>query len=278
MLAAYLECFFCERKKISPTHHVVNIFVTINLIAGHFCLWRMGIQHGDVSLGNLMWDDERKVGVLNDFDFAKFVDQTGTGRQDNMGTVPFMALDLLSEEAFRGEIPRLYRHEAESFAWSLIYLHLATVEGDDGKNRTINRRRLEWWFVDWRYSRAERIAHDWNHEDDPQITLAYPNARRLARSLHGYWVRRYCDRNASSDSEDDNQLPAGQSSKVRAQPSAKDGTPRVEPGDDQEFKELLERNSRGLKGQKAAELLNEMREEYNKIDWDAYVHSSHILG
>ena len=107
MLAAYLECFFCERKKISPTHHVVNIFVTINLIAGHFCLWRMGIQHGDVSLGNLMWDDERKVGVLNDFDFAKFVDQTGTGRQDNMGPVPFMALDLLSEEAFRGKIPRL---------------------------------------------------------------------------------------------------------------------------------------------------------------------------
>ncbi|KAF9643788.1 hypothetical protein BDM02DRAFT_3151168 [Thelephora ganbajun] len=103
MLTAYLQCFFC-----------------------HFCLWKKGIRHGDISLGNLMWDDRRKVGILNDFDLARFADQTGASGQDNTGTLPFMALDLLSEEGLRGEIPRRYRHEAESFAWTLICLCLAT--------------------------------------------------------------------------------------------------------------------------------------------------------
>ena len=32
MLAAYLECFFCEHKKIPPTHYVANVFVVINLM------------------------------------------------------------------------------------------------------------------------------------------------------------------------------------------------------------------------------------------------------
>jgi hypothetical protein len=82
--------------------------------AGYFCLWK-GIQHGDVSHGNLVWDDVRKVVVLNDFDLARFADQTAASEQDDAGTSPFMALDLLSEEGLRGGIPRRYRHEAESF-------------------------------------------------------------------------------------------------------------------------------------------------------------------
>ena len=56
-----------------------------------------------------MWDDRRKVGILNDFDLARFTDQAGASGQDNTGTLPFMALDLLSEEGLCGEIPRRYR-------------------------------------------------------------------------------------------------------------------------------------------------------------------------
>ena len=45
-----------------------------------------------------------------------------------------MTLDLLSEEGLRGENPHRHRHEAESFTWSLIRLHPATVE-DKAKTR-----------------------------------------------------------------------------------------------------------------------------------------------
>ena len=211
-----------------------------------------------------MWDDEREVGVLNDFDLAKFADQTGTGGQDNMGTVPFMALDLLSQQTFRGETPRLYRHEAESFAWVLIYLYLATAEGDDGQNYTISSGRLKRWFADWKYSHAERILHDWSEKDDPRATLAYPNARELVRTLHEYWVDWYLRRNKRR-------------TKVVHQmiPTAEDGAPHEEPRDDQVFEELLTQNSLGLEGQKVDELVNKMKEEYCKIDWDSLVHSGH---
>ena len=56
-----------------------------------------------------MWDNVQKVGVLSDFDLAKFEDQTGVSGRDNTGTLPFMALDLVSERDFRREIPRRYR-------------------------------------------------------------------------------------------------------------------------------------------------------------------------
>ena len=96
-----------------------------------------------------MWDDRRKVGILNDFDLAKLADQAGATGQDNTGTLPFMALDLLSEKGLRGEIPRRYRHEAESFAWCLICLCLTMVEGADGKNYTRDPHLLLRWFQDW---------------------------------------------------------------------------------------------------------------------------------
>ena len=63
-----------------------------------------------------MWDDVQKIGVLCDFDLAKFEDQTGASERDSTRTLPFMVLDLVSERGFCGEIVRRYRHGAESFA------------------------------------------------------------------------------------------------------------------------------------------------------------------
>ena len=49
--------------------------------------------------------------------------------QVNMGSVSFMALDLLKRDGLKvkrdgskGVIPRRYRHDAEGFAWVLIYI------------------------------------------------------------------------------------------------------------------------------------------------------------
>ena len=100
-----------------------------------------------------MWDDMRKVGVLNDFDLARFADQRGASGQGNTGTLPFMALDLLSERGLRGVIPRRYRHETESFTWCLIRLYFATAEDSKGQNRTRDPHPLRRWFTDWESSR-----------------------------------------------------------------------------------------------------------------------------
>lgn len=72
VLVAYLRCFFREFEG-SPWAH----------------LW--------LSPGNLMWGDRRRVGVLNDLDFAVFLDQRNASGRDNVGTLSFMAL--------QGEIP-----------------------------------------------------------------------------------------------------------------------------------------------------------------------------
>ena len=138
-----------------------------------------------------MLDDRRKVGVLNDFDLARLADQTGASGQDNTGTLPFMALDLLSEEGLRGEVPRRYRHEAESFAWSLICLCIATVKGEDGENATTNPHPLVEWFYHWRRSRAAKRDLLWSEHDHPKLPPVHPKGKALSQLLHTFWLRRY---------------------------------------------------------------------------------------
>jgi hypothetical protein len=97
-----------------------------------------------------MWDDGRKAGILNSFDPAGFANVPGTSGRDNAGALPSIALDLMSKEGLCGGIPRFYRHETESFAWSLISLYFAIAEGKDGKNYTRNPAYpLRYWFTDW---------------------------------------------------------------------------------------------------------------------------------
>jgi hypothetical protein len=138
-----------------------------------------------------VWDEVRKVGVLNNFNLARFAGQTGASGQDNTGTLPFMALDLLSEEGLRGEIPRRYRHEAESFAWTLICLYFATVEDKNGKNRTRDPHPLIEWFEDWNFSHQFKKGLEWHNHDFSGVPLAHPNTRIVAASLHKYWLDRY---------------------------------------------------------------------------------------
>ncbi|KAF9644598.1 hypothetical protein BDM02DRAFT_3102628 [Thelephora ganbajun] len=247
MLTAYLQCFFC-----------------------HFCLWKKGIRHGDTNLGNLMWDDRRKVGVLNDFDLARLADQTGASGQDNTETLPFMALDLLSEEGLRGEIPRRYRHEAESFAWVLICLCLATVEGRDGKNCNMHPHPLLNWFGPWKTSRDAKIALQWREHDHPGILLVHPNAKTLARALHMFWLKRY-----------NNQFPRqelGPGPRVGRlfgyeTPNLPEAPPPYrEPEDDTVFEDVLIVHELPLGSvplKETEEELFKMLEKFQHIDWHA---------
>ncbi|KAG0694107.1 hypothetical protein DFH29DRAFT_1006643 [Suillus ampliporus] len=86
----------------------------------HRALWKNGVRHRDVSPSNLMvyklgdlW-----IGVLNDYDLSSTQNHSPSGRE-RTGTVPFMALDLLTKQAIAGEVEHLYQHDAESLIWVL---------------------------------------------------------------------------------------------------------------------------------------------------------------
>jgi len=219
-----------------------------------------------------MWDDRRKVGILNDFDLAKFTDQAGPSGQDNTGTLPFMALDLLSEEGLRGGILRRYRHEAESFAWSLICLCLSTVEGTDGKNYTRNPHPLLRWFQSWHISRDSKCGLRWDEHDNPDVPLVHSNTKPLAQALHEYWSDRY-----------NKQLWGGWGTRIAdddkfgqdlgLEPSSTEILPYEEPKDEKVFRELLRTHStqlRSLEATKGVErVVREMGKAYLELDWSA---------
>ena len=219
-----------------------------------------------------MWDDRRKVGVLNDFDLARFRDQRGASGQDNTGTLPFMALDLLSVKGLGGEIPRRYRHEAESFTWCLICLYFATAEDEEGENRTRHPHPLFEWFQGWERSRNAKLGLQW-HEDIARVRLAHPNTRDLAYALHEYWVNRYKEQFTRPPPKADNapQRLAGLLDIDFAVPTT-GGPPYEEPEDDRVFKEVLVRHEGTLYAEPLRDIsddLFEMTSKYKKIDWHA---------
>ena len=117
-----------------------------------------GIRHGDISYNNLMYDiseTNNPVGVVNDFDLATWVDHKTTNN-DRTGTIPFMAIDLLDCEP-DDHIPRLYRHDIESFIWVLTYITVANIQYEDHVIKISPLRNVGTWFKDRDY--ADRQAH-----------------------------------------------------------------------------------------------------------------------
>jgi hypothetical protein len=68
--------------------------------------------------------DGRYIGVLIDFDFS-----LSPSGHERIGTVPFMAIELLTKDAIEGKVKHLYRHDAESLLWVLTWVSLRYQEG-----------------------------------------------------------------------------------------------------------------------------------------------------
>jgi hypothetical protein len=85
-------------------------------------------------------------GVLNDFDLSTIMEpgNQNLNRQglERTGTLPFMALELLDEKGFNGEIPRRYDHELESFVWVLVWVSKCVIDGEECRPPL-----LEKWLV-----------------------------------------------------------------------------------------------------------------------------------
>jgi hypothetical protein len=160
---------------------------------GHHRLWVNGIHHGDISLNNLMYDTSETsdpVGIVNDFDLATSVDHPTTNN-DRTGTVPFMAIDLL-DGGLDDRIPRLYRHDLESFVWVLAYI---TVAEKEYKDRTINitpLQQVDPWFKD--DDQVDRRAHVLSKRSfyleygpDQEVSGRYYRYITVVRQMTWYW-------------------------------------------------------------------------------------------
>lgn len=117
-------------------------------------MWSNGIRHRDVSPPNLMYRRDKTgqvVGVLNDFDLATVMDvPTGNERT---GTMPFMALSLLDDEALCGQVKHLYEHDAESFIWVLLWISVQYKNGKLRQEPPLN----SWLGIDARGCREKKF-------------------------------------------------------------------------------------------------------------------------
>lgn len=116
----YWETFLCE---FTFSCHISTHY-SYFLASGHYGLWTQGVYHRDISDGNLMYRRDNNtceaIGVLADFDLSSLKAKTSRNAIQT-GTVPFMALDLLSTEALSGEVEHDYGHEAEAYFWVGVY-------------------------------------------------------------------------------------------------------------------------------------------------------------
>ncbi|KAG2125071.1 uncharacterized protein EDB93DRAFT_1192409, partial [Suillus bovinus] len=98
----------------------------------------------------------RFIAVLNDYDLSSFK-RDGPSGLERTGSVPFMAINLLTPKAIAGEVKNVYAHDAESFIWVLTWICLRY---EDGKLLGQNRPLEEWLKLD-AFTCAENKSHFW---------------------------------------------------------------------------------------------------------------------
>ena len=76
-----------------------------------------------------MYHPTRKCGVLTDFDLTAMAWLTRVPGTDRIGTIPFMAMELLQDQYWEDNITGYYHHELEAFIWMLPFVFLAYNNG-----------------------------------------------------------------------------------------------------------------------------------------------------
>ena len=164
-----------------------------------------GVEHGGVKIANPVHHDSTVVSigrgntsVLNPgyykfavvkvpYEFNPVQLDVQHGKPDaNIGTLPFLALDLLNECSLDGMVQRrLYRHDAESFTWCLIYICVCMEKDLDGRIGTQNPHPLSPWSED-----PARCSHSKNNlvkSGLPRFPL-HQSIRPLVAALFTCWM------------------------------------------------------------------------------------------
>jgi hypothetical protein len=147
-------------------------------VLGHYHLWVGGVEHNDISVNNLMYDKHNGRGVVNDFDLSHLHGLPRPSGNKHAGTMPFMALDLLTDEAWEGKVARLYRHDCESFAWVLLWICCRFDNGLEISHPPLDR------LITQDYNQCYKEKYSIFHELlDVRPTKSYESFWRAARAL-----------------------------------------------------------------------------------------------
>ncbi|KAF6764618.1 hypothetical protein DFP72DRAFT_868702 [Ephemerocybe angulata] len=117
-------------RVITSMHAATQVSLFIALIYCHAMLWSVGVEHGDISESNLMYEESTGRPKLCDYDLSHIRGDYRPSEHLNPGTWAFMAGDLLTAEAMEGKVTRLYRHDFESFLAVLVWISLRYNNGE----------------------------------------------------------------------------------------------------------------------------------------------------
>ncbi|KAG2132312.1 uncharacterized protein EDB93DRAFT_911016 [Suillus bovinus] len=145
-------------RKLDPITTLIGeefLLAWWEVVKGHRALWKNGVHHRDINPSNIMGYRLRSrfMSVLNDFDLSITDASKGFERTE---TAPFMSLELLTPEAIAGEVEHVYRHDAESFIWVLIWVCLRYEKGKLlGKGRPLDK----WLMLDARRCQEKKCSY-----------------------------------------------------------------------------------------------------------------------
>ena len=161
---------------------------------GHYQLWQLGIEHSDPRLANLMVtrDKKNRLGVLNDWDlsFIRDSNEQHVGGE-RTGTVPFTAIELLSNEYWKGRIARRYRHDLEELIWVLPWIFLQYMGSE-----LVGRKLRSWKTGDYDVCRRKKqvFLMDFSNSKGYLPTESWTTEWELARWLLGWILQEQSNR------------------------------------------------------------------------------------
>lgn len=137
-----------------------------------------------------MYDPDKKCGVLTDFDLSLLQWEPRILGTDRTGTIPFMALKLLSDQHWNGSIKRYHYHELESFIWILPYVILSYQDGKRQRNKFFH----EWETSNYRTCLEKKRTFYIDDLKDARLTvqrdfeICWPLAYHLCSHLRFFHI------------------------------------------------------------------------------------------
>ncbi|KAF9779213.1 hypothetical protein BJ322DRAFT_448632 [Thelephora terrestris] len=156
--------------------------------------WDVGIERKEASGGNLAYDPVIKEEVHKELASIRLGRQKGKpGVSYDIGSVPFMALDIFDNFWYKRKAPHVYRYDAESFSWCLIFICICMGKDDQGRIHMIRPNPLSSWLrgVDSCHSSKET---EWDIQTLLEDVPLHSSAKHVASMSCSHWASRFGDK------------------------------------------------------------------------------------